>query len=135
MVDRLQVRVVFEGELLRKLDDVKKHFGLENATEVIRVLVNERHTQLSLEGASGLTKMGEAKYIFKDQICDAKGLKKSLTCQKGTLKFTGQNVMDFNLYRTWCKGCDKIKIIDRKEFTDCFKDFAKKVEEVVEIDE
>jgi hypothetical protein len=47
MVDRLQVRVVFEGELLKKLDDIKKHYGLENATEVIRLLVNEQHKQLS----------------------------------------------------------------------------------------
>jgi len=49
MVDRLQVRVVFEGELLRKLDYLKKFYGLENATEVIRVLVTERFKELSLE--------------------------------------------------------------------------------------
>ena len=79
--------------------------------------------------------MSERQYIFEDQVCGAKWLKKSLTCQKGTLKFTGQNVMDFSLYRTWCKGCDKIRIMDRKAFTGYFKDFVKKVEEVVEIDE
>lgn len=42
----LQVRVEFEGDLLKKLSEIKKYYGLENATEVIRILVQDKHKQL-----------------------------------------------------------------------------------------
>ena len=42
----LQVRVEFEGELLKKLQTIKGYYGVENATEVIRVLVNDKYKQL-----------------------------------------------------------------------------------------
>ena len=44
--DTLQVRVEFEGELLKKLNIVRKYYGLENATEVIRILVNDKYKQI-----------------------------------------------------------------------------------------
>jgi hypothetical protein len=74
------------------------------------------------------------KIIFKDELCDVTWQKKSLTCQKGTLKFTGQNKEDFMLYNAWCKSCDKIRIVDRKDFTKQFKNFIKAVDRTLEED-
>ena len=71
------------------------------------------------------------KLIYKDQICNAKWKKKSLTCHKGTLVFVGENVVDFRLYRAWCSDCDKIHIVDRTEFQNQFKSFAKSVRKVL----
>jgi len=42
----LQVRVEFSGELLKRLEIIRKYYGIENATEVIRVLVNDKYKQL-----------------------------------------------------------------------------------------
>jgi len=44
--DTLQVRVEFEGELLKRLQTLKDYYALENATELIRVLVQEKYKQL-----------------------------------------------------------------------------------------
>ena len=71
------------------------------------------------------------KLIYKDQVCDAKWKKKSLTCHKGTLVFVGENVADFRLYRAWCVGCERMRIVDKTEFQNQFKKFAKKVREVL----
>ena len=38
--------VHIEGELLKEFEDIRKHLGLEDDAEVIRVLLNERHKQL-----------------------------------------------------------------------------------------
>lgn len=76
--------------------------------------------------------IGGQKIIYKDRMCDAKWKKKSMTCQKGTLRFTGDNVTDFRFYGVWCKDCDRIKIIDRSELQNQFKIFAKVVQEVLE---
>ena len=72
------------------------------------------------------------KFIFKDELCDAVWLKTRLTCQKGALLFTGDNVSDFNLYRAWCKGCERIKVIDRKELKEQFENFVKAVDRELE---
>lgn len=45
--ETLQVRVEFKGDLLKKFEAIKKHYGLENATEVMRVLVHDKYKQLS----------------------------------------------------------------------------------------
>jgi hypothetical protein len=72
------------------------------------------------------------RFIYKDELCDAKWSKTNLTCQRGTLKFTGNNVSDFNLYRAWCKDCEKIKVVDRKDFIEQFKNFVKAVDRELE---
>jgi len=73
------------------------------------------------------------KYLFKDELCDAVWTeKKELKCQRGTLVFSGDNVMDFNLYGAWCEGCDKIKVLDRKAFEKQFKNFLKAVDRELE---
>jgi hypothetical protein len=41
-----QVRVEFEGELQRRFEKLKKYYGLENGTEVVRLLVNDKYMQL-----------------------------------------------------------------------------------------
>lgn len=46
MSKQSQVRVEFEGELLKRFEIIKKFYGLENNTEVIRVLLNEKYKQL-----------------------------------------------------------------------------------------
>lgn len=47
MEDKVNVRVEFEGDSLKRLDKLKKYFGVENYTDLIRVLVNEKYRQLS----------------------------------------------------------------------------------------
>ena len=74
----------------------------------------------------------ERNFIFKDELCDAKSRKDSLKCQRGVLKLTGDIVQDFRLYRAWCKGCNKILIIERKDFVNCMKKVAEKVKEEFE---
>ena len=68
------------------------------------------------------------KHIFKDELCDVKWAQAKLTCQKGTLKLTGDNTLDFNLYRAWCNDCGRIRVIDRKDFEKNFKSFIKAVD-------
>jgi hypothetical protein len=41
-----QVRIEMEGELQRRFEILKKYFGLENNTEVVRVLINDKFKQL-----------------------------------------------------------------------------------------
>jgi hypothetical protein len=41
-----QVRVELEGELQKRFETLKKHYGLENNTELVRILVNEKYKQL-----------------------------------------------------------------------------------------
>jgi hypothetical protein len=40
-----QVRVELEGELQRRFVILKKYYGLENNTELVRILVNEKYKQ------------------------------------------------------------------------------------------
>ena len=39
----LNVRVEFEGDLLKKLDALKGYFGVQNYTDLIRLLVKDKH--------------------------------------------------------------------------------------------
>jgi len=71
-------------------------------------------------------------FIFRDDFCNAKVKKKNLVCEKGTLTFTGDISQDFRLYRAWCNGCGKIKVLDEKDFVTEFKRFIKRVEKEVE---
>jgi hypothetical protein len=41
-----QVRVELEGELKRRFEILKKYYGLENNTELVRILLNEKYKQL-----------------------------------------------------------------------------------------
>jgi metal-responsive CopG/Arc/MetJ family transcriptional regulator len=44
--DKVQVRVEFEGELLEKVDALKKYYGVQSYAELVRVLINEQSRQL-----------------------------------------------------------------------------------------
>jgi len=48
--DKINVRVELSGDLLEKFATIKKEMGLENNTEVIRILINrysgERHGEM-----------------------------------------------------------------------------------------
>jgi len=46
MEDKVNVRVEFEGGSLKRLDILKKYFGVENYTDLIRVLVNDKYRQI-----------------------------------------------------------------------------------------
>jgi hypothetical protein len=46
MMEKMNVRVEFEGDLLKKLDALKAYYGVENYTDLIRLLVNDKHRQL-----------------------------------------------------------------------------------------
>jgi hypothetical protein len=41
-----QVRVEMEGELQRRFGILKKYYGLENNTEIVRLLINEKYAKL-----------------------------------------------------------------------------------------
>jgi hypothetical protein len=41
-----QVRVELEGELQRRFGILKKYYGLENNTELVRVLINDKYKQM-----------------------------------------------------------------------------------------
>jgi metal-responsive CopG/Arc/MetJ family transcriptional regulator len=47
--EKIQVRVELEGELLEKVEVLKKYYGVQSYTELIRVLVNEQARQLNAE--------------------------------------------------------------------------------------
>ena len=45
--DKVQVRVELEGELLEKVDALRKYYGIQGYAELVRVLVNERYRKLN----------------------------------------------------------------------------------------
>jgi len=46
MQKTMNVRVEFEGALLKKLDALKAYYGIENYTDLMRFLVSDKHKQL-----------------------------------------------------------------------------------------
>lgn len=48
-----QVRVEFEGDLLNKVNSLKKYYGILSSAELIRLLVNDRARQLNLVAQEG----------------------------------------------------------------------------------
>lgn len=44
----IQVKLKFEGEILEKVNALKKHYGVQSDAELVRVLVNERAQQLNV---------------------------------------------------------------------------------------
>jgi len=55
--DKLQVRVEFETDLLKKFNALRKYFGVEGGADLVRFLVNDKHRQVfgveEKEGVSG----------------------------------------------------------------------------------
>ncbi|MCL5876753.1 MAG: hypothetical protein M1540_02965 [Candidatus Bathyarchaeota archaeon] len=45
-----QVRVVFQGELKKRFEAVKRHYCIENNAEVVRLLVSLKYEDLKKEG-------------------------------------------------------------------------------------
>jgi hypothetical protein len=46
MEKTMNVRVEFEGNLLKKLNALKGYYGVENYTDLIRLLVSDKHKQI-----------------------------------------------------------------------------------------
>jgi len=44
--ETINVRVEFRGEMKKKFEDVKRHLGMENSTDVLRFLVNEKYNEI-----------------------------------------------------------------------------------------
>jgi hypothetical protein len=44
--ERVDLRIVFEGELARRFLEIKRRLGLEANTEVVRSLVNQAYKKL-----------------------------------------------------------------------------------------
>ena len=42
----VQVRVEFEGDLLTRLERLKKYYGVENYTDLIRLVVKDKDRQI-----------------------------------------------------------------------------------------
>jgi len=79
-----------------------------------------------------MNQTNKPKFLYKDELCDAIWTETTLTCQKGTLTLPKDNITSFDLYCAWCKGCDKIQVVERKDFIKQFKTFVKNVEKVLE---
>lgn len=45
----LNVRVEFKGEMATKFEAIRNYLGLENNTEVLRVLVNDKFKEIQKE--------------------------------------------------------------------------------------
>jgi hypothetical protein len=45
-----QVRVVFEGEMRKRFETVKRYYGLEKNADLIRLLITLRYEELKKEG-------------------------------------------------------------------------------------
>jgi len=45
-----QVRVVFEGEMRKRFESVKRYYGLEKNADLVRLLVTLRYEELKKEG-------------------------------------------------------------------------------------
>jgi hypothetical protein len=46
----LQLKVVLEGEMLKRFLEVKKEAGLENNSEIVRMLITEAYNKFKLPG-------------------------------------------------------------------------------------
>lgn len=44
--DKVTFSTTFEGELARKFDVIKRYYGLENNTEVVRILIHDKYKEL-----------------------------------------------------------------------------------------
>lgn len=44
--DNIQVRVCLDGELLQKANALKKYYGLECYSELVRILLNDRYRNI-----------------------------------------------------------------------------------------
>lgn len=45
-----QVRVVFEGEMRKRFESIKRYYGLEKNADLVRLLVTLRYEELKKEG-------------------------------------------------------------------------------------
>ncbi|MGF3573542.1 MAG: hypothetical protein ACQXXG_09020 [Candidatus Bathyarchaeia archaeon] len=45
-----QVRVVFEGEMRKRFEAVKRYYGLEKNADLVRLLVTLKYEELKKEG-------------------------------------------------------------------------------------
>lgn len=45
-----QVKVVFDGELQEKFEVVKRHFGVRNSSDLIRMLITSKYDELKKAG-------------------------------------------------------------------------------------
>lgn len=44
--ETIQVRVLLEGELLEKVEAIRKYYGLVHYADLVRLLFNEKYNQL-----------------------------------------------------------------------------------------
>ncbi len=51
----MQVKLEFEGEILEKVNALKKHYGVQSDAELVRVLVNESARQLNADPVEAAT--------------------------------------------------------------------------------
>lgn len=47
--ETINVRVEFKDKMAEKFETVKKHLGLQNSTDVLRLLVNNKYKEISQE--------------------------------------------------------------------------------------
>ena len=45
--ETINVRVEFKDEMAKKFEAVKKHLGLENSTDVLRLLVSNKYKEIA----------------------------------------------------------------------------------------
>ncbi len=47
MSNRKELRVSLEDDLLQKIEKLKDYYGIKNTTELIRLLITEKHREIS----------------------------------------------------------------------------------------
>ncbi len=55
MKEEKPVKLVFEGDILDKVNALKKYYGVQSSAELVRVLVNERARQLNVGSVEATT--------------------------------------------------------------------------------
>ena len=46
MSKKVEIRVSLEGEFIEKIESIKNYYGIKNNTELIRLLITEKHREI-----------------------------------------------------------------------------------------
>ena len=46
IIEKVTFSMTLEGNLAKQFDVIKRYYGLENNTEVVRILIHDKHKQL-----------------------------------------------------------------------------------------
>jgi hypothetical protein len=129
-----QVRVVFEGDMRHRFENIKKFYGLEKNADMIRLLVTERFEELKKQGLIPETKKISLPH-FKMLNHDDRGVKVWDNQWNNTrgfhadIQFTPEG-------KAYCSLCDAFKCehirfaLDQEDVKELFKEKGWKLPDV-----